>query len=91
MGHGRRVLQADSGAGLITFGLSHIKRLTGLMHWIQDCFHANDDPNSVTFDEEALAKAQSHALIHKSVINLVDMNTKADDPGKFKDECKWAK
>ena len=75
--------------GLITFCLSHIKCLTGLMHWIQDCFHANSDPDSVTFDKEALTKAQSHALIHKSDIDLVDMNTKVANPGKFKDEHKW--
>jgi hypothetical protein len=24
--------------GCITFGLGHIKNLTGLMHWVQDCF-----------------------------------------------------
>ena len=61
----------------------------GLMHWIQDCSHASDDPDSVTFDEEALAEAQSHALVHKSDINLVNTNSKAADPGKFKDEHKW--
>ena len=77
--------------GCITFGLGHIKRLTGLIHWVQDCFHANDDPNHVTFNKEALAKAQSCALVCKSDIDLVNMNTKAADPGKFKDERKWPK
>ena len=33
--------------GCITFSLGCIKHLMGLMHWIQDCFHANDDPDSV--------------------------------------------
>ena len=75
--------------GRITFGIGCIKRLTGLMHWIQDCFHANDDPDSVTFDEAALAEGQSRALIRKSDIDLVDMNTKVANPSKFKDEHKW--
>jgi hypothetical protein len=75
--------------GRITFGLGRTKRLTGLMHWIQDCFRANDDPDSVTFDEEALAEAQSRSLVRKSDIDLVDTNSKAADPGKFKDERKW--
>ena len=70
--------------GHITFSLSRIKCLMGLMHWIQDCFHAGDDPDSVTFDEEALAKkAQSRALVHKSDIDLVDTNSKMADPGKI--------
>ena len=38
--------------GHITFGLGRIKHLTGLMHWIQDCFHASDDPGSITFDKQ---------------------------------------
>ena len=28
--------------GCITFGLGHTKKLTSLMHWVQDCFHTND-------------------------------------------------
>ena len=59
------------------------------MHWIQDCFHASNDPDSITFDEGALAEAQSHALVCKSDIDLVDTNSKAADPNKFKDEHKW--
>jgi hypothetical protein len=43
------------------------------------------------FNEEALAEAQSRALIRKSDIDLVDTNTKAADPGKFRDERKWPK
>jgi hypothetical protein len=75
--------------GRITFGLGRIKKLTGLMHWVQDCFRTNDDPNDMVFNEEALAEAQSRALIRKSDIDLVDTNTKAADPGKFRDERKW--
>ena len=29
----------------ITFGLGHTKKLTGLMHWVQDCFCTNDQPD----------------------------------------------
>jgi hypothetical protein len=42
--------------GRITFGLGHIKKLTGLMHWMQDCFHTSDDPNDMIVNEEALAE-----------------------------------
>jgi hypothetical protein len=59
------------------------------MHWIQDCFHYNNDPDHTVFDEDALAEVQSRAQIHKSDLELVDTNTKAADPGKFKDERKW--
>jgi hypothetical protein len=75
--------------GRIAFELSCIKKLTGFMHWVQDCFCTNDDPNDMIFNEEALAEAQSRALICKSNINLVNTNTKAADPGKFRDERKW--
>jgi hypothetical protein len=75
--------------GCITFGLGRIKELTGLMHWVQDCFRTDDDPNDMIFNEEALAEAQSRALIRKSDIDLVDTNTKVADPDKFRDERKW--
>jgi hypothetical protein len=76
--------------GRMTFGLGRTKKLTGLMHWIQDCFRCNDDPNHTIFDEDALAEAQSCAQIRKSDLELVDTNTKAANPGKLKDECKWS-
>jgi hypothetical protein len=75
--------------GRIIFGLGRIKKLTGVMHWIQDCHRTNDVPDHNNFDEEALTEAQSRALVRKSDIDLVDTNTKAADPGKFKDERKW--
>jgi hypothetical protein len=50
--------------GCMTFGLGRTKKLTGLMHWIQDCFRCNDDPDHTVFDEDALAEAQSRAQIH---------------------------
>jgi hypothetical protein len=75
--------------GRMTFGLGRTKKLTVLMHWIQDCFRCNDDPDHTVFDKDTLAEAQSCAQIHKSDLELVNMNTKAADPGKFKDERKW--
>jgi hypothetical protein len=53
--------------GRMTFGLGCTKKLTGLMHWIQDCFHCNNDPDHTIFDEDALAEAQSCTQIHKWV------------------------
>jgi hypothetical protein len=59
---------------------------------VQDCFRTNnEDPNDMIFNKEALSEAQSCALIQKSDIDLVDTNTKAADPGKFRDERKWPK
>ena len=75
--------------GRITFGLGHTKKLTGLMHWVQDCFCTNDYPEYTTFNDEQLAKAQSRALVCKADIDLVDTNTKVADPGKFEEERKW--
>lgn len=77
--------------GCITFCLRCIKRLTGLMHWVQDCFHTNDDSDHMAFNKEVLTEAQSHAPVCKSDTDLVDVNTKVADPGKFKDEHKWPK
>jgi hypothetical protein len=75
--------------GRMTFGLGRTKKLCGLMHWIQDCFRCADDPDHTVFDEQTLNEAQSRALIRKSDLDLVDTNSKAADPGKFKDERKW--
>ena len=72
--------------GRITFGLGCTKKLTGLMHWVQDCFRTDDYPDYTTFNDQQLTEAQSHALIRKADIDLVDTNTKAADPGKFKEE-----
>jgi hypothetical protein len=75
--------------GRITFGLGRVKKLTGLLHWIQDCFRTDDTPDHTLFDDDALAEAQSRAHVRKSDLELVDTNAKAADPGKFKDERKW--
>jgi len=75
--------------GRIIFGLGRTKKLIGIMNWIQDCHRTSDIPDYSDFNEQALAEAQSRALIRKSDVELVDTNTKAADPGKFKDERKW--
>ena len=75
--------------GHITFSLGHTKKLTGLMHWVQDCFCINNQPGYLTFNDEQLAGAQSHALVCKADLDLVATNTKVADPSKFKEECKW--
>jgi hypothetical protein len=76
-------------AGRIVFGLGRSKKLVGVMHWVQDCFRASDVPNHAHFDNDVLIEALSLAQIRKSDVELVSTNTKAVDPGKFKDERKW--
>jgi hypothetical protein len=61
--------------GRIVFGLGRIKRLTGVMHWIQDCFRASDAPHHANFNDEALYQALSLAQIRKSDIELVTTNS----------------
>jgi hypothetical protein len=75
--------------GRIVFGIGRTKKLTGAMHWVQDCYRANDVPNHENFNLEVLLEALSLAQIRKSDLELVGTNTKASDPGKFKDERKW--
>ena len=75
--------------GRVTFGLGRTKRMIGLMHWVQDCYRANDVPNHEHFDDEVSAEALSMAKIRVSDVELVSANTKAAEPGKFKDERKW--
>ena len=76
-------------AGKIVFGIGRTKKLVGVMHWVQDCYRASDVPSHEHFDGAALFDALSLAQICKSDIDLAATNTKAADPGKFKDERKW--
>ncbi|KAI2506383.1 hypothetical protein MHU86_8009 [Fragilaria crotonensis] len=75
--------------GRIVFGLGRTKKLVGAMHWVQDCYRSNDQPEQVPFDEQALFGALSLSQVRKSDVELVATNAKAVDPGKFKDERKW--
>ena len=75
--------------GRIVLGLGRTKKLTGVMQWVQDRFRANNVPDHANFNEPALYEALRLAQIRKSDIDLVDTDTKAANPGKFKDERKW--
>jgi uncharacterized membrane protein YgcG len=75
--------------GRMTFGVGRLKKLIGVMHWIQDHYRVGAVPDHNEFSEEELAQALVRAQIRKSDLDLVDTNTKAADPGKFKDERKW--
>jgi hypothetical protein len=75
--------------GRMTFGLGRIKKLIGVMHWIQDFYRVNEEPDHAQFDEHALAEALYRAQIRKSDLDLVATNSKAAEPGKFRDERKW--
>ena len=75
--------------GRIVFGLGRTKKLTGVMHWVQDCYRAGDVPTHEEFTVLGLFEALSRAQIRESDIDLVATNSKAADPGKFKDERKW--
>jgi hypothetical protein len=76
--------------GKIVFGLGHTKKLTGVMHWVQDCNRVNDVPDHNDFNvEEVLYQSLSLAQIRTSDMNLLATNSKAADPGKIKDERKW--
>ena len=75
--------------GRIVFGLGRTKKLVGVLHWVQDCYRADDVPDHVNFNMAVLYEALSLAQIRKSDIELVTTNTKAADPGKFKDDRKW--
>ena len=75
--------------GRIVFGLGRIKKLIGVMHWIQDCYRTSDIPDHREFDDEALARATRRALIRQVEKDLVETNAKAANPGKFKSETKW--
>jgi hypothetical protein len=70
-------------AGRIGFGLGSV------MHWVQDCLRASDVPNQQHFDEVTLFEALTLAQTCMSDVELISTNTKAADPGKFKDKRKW--
>ena len=75
--------------GRIVFGLGRTKKLVGVLHWIQDCSRADDVPDHANFNKALLYESLSLAQIRKLDIELVTSNTKAANPGKFKDEQKW--
>ena len=80
--------------GCIPFGLRHIKLLIGVMHWVQDqdCCYRNASTGHIADANELREIIDipiQRAALQKMEYNQVDMISKAEDPGKFKDERKW--
>jgi len=69
----------------ILFGLGRTKKLTGVMHWVQDCHLVNDVLDHKDFNVEILYQSLRIAQIRKSDMDLVATKSKAADLGKFKD------
>jgi hypothetical protein len=61
------------------FGFGRTKKLIGVMHWIRDCYRADNVPDHGNLDMAVLYEALSLAQIRKLDIELVTANTKAAD------------
>ena len=88
--YGRRTV-AD---GRTIFGLRKTRYLIGLTHWVQDFARVGEEPtlhgidNALQF-RTALDDATTRADVRRVEKDQSDTVSKAADPGKFKDECKW--
>ncbi|KAI2490682.1 hypothetical protein MHU86_23893 [Fragilaria crotonensis] len=69
--------------GRIVFGLGRTKKLTGIMHWVQDCYRAGDTPSHEDFDIAILFEALSRAQIRESDIDLVATTPKQQILNEF--------
>ena len=82
--------------GRCIFGMRRARLLTGLIHWVQDHDRIGKVPSLDEFDgdaaafREALDVAAKRAKFRKVEKDQSDTISKAADPGKFKDEKKWA-
>ena len=81
--------------GRIIFGLRRTKRLIAMMHWVQDFYRYNEVPTLQGIETEdsllsAIETAAQRANVRANAAEQVDTVSKAADPGKFKDESKWA-
>ena len=79
----------------IVFGMRQIKFLIGLMHWTQDNHHCSCIPSLDGIAnggklKEILKVSLERAALCKIDADQVDTISKAANPGKFKDERKWA-
>ncbi|KAI2490447.1 hypothetical protein MHU86_24134 [Fragilaria crotonensis] len=92
--YGRRTIND----GRFIFGVRRIKRLIGLIHWVQDFGRVSEEPSLDTFLADggdaalfcrALDEAFQRADVRKVEKEQSDTVSKAADPGKFKDEKKW--
>ena len=84
-----------SPAQCFIFGMWRIKWLLGLMHWLQDQDRCSRPPTAAdVVDDDALKEVLSvsicRAALRKVDDDQVETISKAADPGKFKDERKWA-
>ena len=90
--YGRRTV----GDGRFIFGIRRTKYLIGLVHWVQDFTRINGTPSMDVFDGDPAAfrteldLAYHRANVRKVESDQADTVSKAADPGKFKDEKKWA-
>jgi hypothetical protein len=90
--YGRRTI----GDGRFIFGICRIKYLIGLVHWVQDFARINGTPDMTVFNGNPVAfrteldLAYHRADVRKVESDQADTVSKAADPGKFKDERKWA-
>ena len=77
------------------FGMQQIKWLLGLMHWVQDQDRCSRPPTAADVADDNVFKEVLNISIRRATLCKVDNDqvetiSKAADPGKFKDECKWA-
>ena len=80
--------------GCIPFGLCQVKLLTGVLHWVQDqdqCYRITSVAGITDADEfhQVIKVSIQWDALQKVEDDQVDTISKAADPGKFKDECKW--
>lgn len=68
-------------------GFGRIKKLIGVMHWVQEFYRANNIPTTRTSRWRSCLKRL--ALVRKSDLEFVGTNSEAADPGRFKDKRKW--
>ena len=84
-----------SPARCFIFGMWQIKWLLSLMHWVQDQDRCSHPPTAADVVDDNTLKEVLNVSIRCAALRKVDNDqvetiSKAADPGKFKDECKWA-
>ena len=90
--YGRRTV----GDGRFIFGIRHTKYLIGLVHWVQDFARINGTPDMAVFNDDPMAfRTELDLVYHRADVRKIESDqsdtvSKAADPGKFKDERKWA-
>jgi hypothetical protein len=90
--YGRRTI----GDGRFIFGIRRTKYLIGLVHWVQDFTRINGTPSMDVFNGDPAAfRTELDLAYHRADVRKVESDqsdtvSKAADPGKFKDERKWA-